>query len=54
MPGNWCDPGKLGRQGEWVFQHSKSDKASKLRKSCKLGRADELSELSTLGKLVKH
>ena len=36
------------------FQRSKSDKASKLRKSCKPGRADKLSELSALGKLVKH
>ena len=54
MQGNWCDPGKLGRQGQWVFQHSKSDKASKSRKACKSGRADELSELSALGKLVKN
>ena len=54
MPSNWCDPGKLGRQGECLFRHSKSDKASKIRKSCKSGRADELSELSALGKLVKH
>ena len=51
MLGNWCDPGKLGRQVEWVFQHSKSDKASKLYKSCKSGRADELS---ALGELAKH
>ena len=33
------------------FQRSKSDKASQ---SCKSGSADKLSELSALGKLVKH